>query len=552
MNDEFFMNLALKKAWEFQALCLPNPAVGAVLLDCNKAILSIAAHEAATLAHAEVLALGAGFLVLLERRKFSIESKKAKFLKNIKSKKSIFKKTKKKLNKFQRKIAQITALQENFKELLKTQNSQKLHEFLITYAAKNREDSMKSAFKKQKSTPSGLFAGIFRGCEIFVSLEPCAHFGKTPPCAELLCALGLKRVIYLAKDLGAKSAGGAEILRKNGIKVKFLGENHAAQIDNKNTNKTALKTQKLDSMYLNSMNLDSMDLAAQYRQNAHYLADSMNLDSMSNSANLAQAANDLLLPFSRLQKNGRFVLFKLALRANGELGGQISRPKMRNFMHNLRANADLLLSSGSTIRADLPRFDCRFADRFAPRFLGSDSIGLDSIEPDSMRPDSINKAQISQNQISSVNRAKTLQYAPSVAILSRTKEQDFPKNAPLFALENRSVIFAQSPKELSQKAEFSGFVLVEGASRLLGELLKEKLVDCVLLLWNADFSSMPSVPLFLENILLKNAPNEFKNSIESKNDIESKSAVLAEFTPKFRILHTQNIGGELAIWLGVD
>lgn len=504
MNDEFFMNLALKKAWEFQALCLPNPAVGAVLLDCNKAILSIAAHEAATLAHAEVLALGKGFLVLLERRKFSIESKKIKFLKSIKSKK-----IKKKLNKFQRKIAQITELQNILQKLLKTQNSQKLHEFLIAYAAKNRGDSIKSTFKKQKSAPFALCAGIFRGCEIFVSLEPCAHFGKTPPCAELLCALGLKRVIYAVKDLGAKSANGAEILRKNGIKVKFLGENHAAQIDNKTTNKTAFKTQN-KAQKSDSINLDSMDLTPQYRPNAHYSADSINF----NLANLTQSANDLLLPFSRLQKNGRFVLFKLALRANGELGGQISRPKMRNFMHNLRANADLLLSSGSTIRADLPRFDCRFADRFAPRFLG---------------PDSISKAQISQNQISSAiqNHAKAPQYAPNVAILSRTKEQDFPKNAPLFALENRSVIFVQSPKELSQRAEFSGFVLVEGASRLLSELLKERLIDCVLLLWNADFGALPCVPLFLENIFLKNAP-------------------------KFRILHTQNIGGELAIWLGVD
>jgi diaminohydroxyphosphoribosylaminopyrimidine deaminase/5-amino-6-(5-phosphoribosylamino)uracil reductase len=56
MRDEFYMQLALDKAWEYQGLTYPNPAVGAVItLDGN--ILAIEAHQKAGTSHAEVLAL---------------------------------------------------------------------------------------------------------------------------------------------------------------------------------------------------------------------------------------------------------------------------------------------------------------------------------------------------------------------------------------------------------------------------------------------------------------------------------------------------------------
>jgi len=56
VRDEFYMQLALDKAWEYQGLTYPNPAVGAVVtLKGN--ILSIAAHQKAGTSHAEVLAL---------------------------------------------------------------------------------------------------------------------------------------------------------------------------------------------------------------------------------------------------------------------------------------------------------------------------------------------------------------------------------------------------------------------------------------------------------------------------------------------------------------
>ena len=54
--DEIYMQLALDKAWEYQGLTYPNPAVGAVVT-LNGKILAIEAHQKAGTSHAEVLAL---------------------------------------------------------------------------------------------------------------------------------------------------------------------------------------------------------------------------------------------------------------------------------------------------------------------------------------------------------------------------------------------------------------------------------------------------------------------------------------------------------------
>jgi diaminohydroxyphosphoribosylaminopyrimidine deaminase/5-amino-6-(5-phosphoribosylamino)uracil reductase len=55
---------------------------------------------------------------------------------------------------------------------------------------------------------------------LFVSLEPCAHFGKTPPCADLIIRNGIKKVTIGCGDPFAKVAGkGIEKLQAAGIEV---------------------------------------------------------------------------------------------------------------------------------------------------------------------------------------------------------------------------------------------------------------------------------------------------------------------------------------------
>ena len=59
-----------------------------------------------------------------------------------------------------------------------------------------------------------------RGGTLYVTLEPCDHYGKTPPCTEAILAAGLRRVVIALGDPTPTAGGGADRLRAEGIEVQ--------------------------------------------------------------------------------------------------------------------------------------------------------------------------------------------------------------------------------------------------------------------------------------------------------------------------------------------
>ncbi len=139
---------------------------------------------------------------------------------------------------------------------------------------------------------------IFAHCTLYVTLEPCAHHGKTPSCAQLIKALGIKKVVIAHKDPNAEAAGGMTLLKESGCEVL--------------------------------------------------------LDEAS-----AQRAEDLLKPFMTWQDKS-YVIYKWAQRLDGTIdGGTISSQLSRVTVHAMRDVSDLIVIGGETVRSDRPTLDAR-------------------------------------------------------------------------------------------------------------------------------------------------------------------------------------------------
>jgi diaminohydroxyphosphoribosylaminopyrimidine deaminase/5-amino-6-(5-phosphoribosylamino)uracil reductase len=144
-----------------------------------------------------------------------------------------------------------------------------------------------------------------RNATAYVTLEPCAHHGRTPPCAEALVRAGIKRVVGAAADPDPRVSGkGYAILEAAGIEVT--------------------------------------------------------------RGVLADEAADLLCGYlTRSLKKRPEVTLKLAVSADGMIGregeGQvaISGPLSRRRSHLMRAETDAILIGIGTARADDPELTCR-------------------------------------------------------------------------------------------------------------------------------------------------------------------------------------------------
>lgn len=144
-----------------------------------------------------------------------------------------------------------------------------------------------------------------KGATLVVTLEPCRHQGKTPPCVDAIREAGIARVVYGAPDVDPAAQGGAAALRASGIAV------------------------------------EGGVLEAQARaQNAAF--------------------------FHRHAHPGRpFVALKLAMSLDGRIADHTGRsrwvtgPEARDWVHWLRAGFEAVAAGLGTVRADDPQLTVR-------------------------------------------------------------------------------------------------------------------------------------------------------------------------------------------------
>jgi len=150
-------------------------------------------------------------------------------------------------------------------------------------------------------------SNLLKNSIFFVTLEPCAHKGKTPSCAKLLVSLNVKKVYIGCLDKNRYAKGGVSILKEANIE-------------------TEIEVCKKE-------------------------------------------CEELIEPFLFWEKD-KFVLFKLALRLDGSYdNGEITSLKSRTFMHNLRDKSELLVIGGRSVRVDRPTLDARLVQGKAPDVL---------------------------------------------------------------------------------------------------------------------------------------------------------------------------------------
>ena len=141
--------------------------------------------------------------------------------------------------------------------------------------------------------------GFFRNCEIYVTLEPCNHIGKTPACAMLLETIRIQKVYIGTMDPNESASGGYERLKNANINVE------------------------------------------------------LNI--------LKEQTDKLLYPFLKYQ-SGHFAFFKMAMREDKSItGGYITTQDSLNLVHNIRTKIDLMVIGGNTVRTDRPTLDSRFS-----------------------------------------------------------------------------------------------------------------------------------------------------------------------------------------------
>jgi diaminohydroxyphosphoribosylaminopyrimidine deaminase/5-amino-6-(5-phosphoribosylamino)uracil reductase len=146
-----------------------------------------------------------------------------------------------------------------------------------------------------------------QGATVYVTLEPCSHYGRTPPCADALLKAGVSRVVVAMTDPNPLVAGkGLQRLRENGVRVE--------------TGLLSQEAARLNEVYIKAITTG--------------------------------------MPF---------VVYKAALTLDGKTATAtgdsrwISNAQSRQVVHRFRNEYDVIMVGSATVEADNPALNCRLA-----------------------------------------------------------------------------------------------------------------------------------------------------------------------------------------------
>jgi len=146
---------------------------------------------------------------------------------------------------------------------------------------------------------------FFNEATIYVTLEPCNHYGKTPPCSLLIKSIKPKKLFIGWRDLIKGHSGGAKTIQDSGIDVEILDDKRCFE---------------------------------------------------------------LIEPFIKWQNRFIFFKLAFSLNGV-YTGGYITKKSSLEWVHKVRDRVDLIVIGGETVRVDRPTLDARLINGKAPDIL---------------------------------------------------------------------------------------------------------------------------------------------------------------------------------------
>lgn len=201
------------------------------------------------------------------------------------------------------------------------------------------------------------------GASIYVTLEPCSHFGKRPPCANLLIEKKIKRVIVACLDPNPKVAGrGVKLLQEAGIQV---------------------------------------DIGVMEKE--------------------CKKVNEAF--FYHIQHKKPFVVMKTAMTLDGKIASRtgsskwVSSEESRKKVHELRAKLDGIMVGINTVLKDDPSLNVRGVEGEDPIRIIVDSKLRISLDAKVLNLESKSKTIIATTKLCDMAKMKELQALPMVEVM---------------------------------------------------------------------------------------------------------------------------------------